>query len=105
MLPEFDKWPLVLQVLAYIGAAIAGAFVMFKGRKASPEHGDSGIELELKAIRADFALAIDAIKISIHDEMTVLKRLVEGYEHRLRDAERTIAVLEDRDDRDRRPRR
>lgn len=102
MLGEFDKWPLMLQILAGLGAVLAGALVYLKSRNSV---ATSFPELSIKDIKQDMAQAIHAIQQSVNDQ--IHQHIEKSEEHwniiedRLRKVETKVEVLYDRQRHDR----
>lgn len=99
MLSEFDKWPLILQIFAMLGALGAGALVYLRGRKAAPVPADP-LAVELLRIREDFALTTKSLQISVNDQVEVLEKKVEINQaamlERVHNIESDVKVLYDR---------
>lgn len=98
---EITKWPLIYQLVAFLGAFAAGAVLYWKTRNSKPDM--SPVASELRDIRVDIADAIEALKVSVNGQLSELRSEIRetlgDHDARLRQSETQIAVLKDRNER------
>lgn len=104
MFAEFDKWPVVLQVAAMVGIAIAATFTYLRAWKKAPSAIEgSPVAEEFKRIKSDMAMATNALQISLNDQIKEHVEKSEEHwnlvEERLRKVETKVEVLYDRQNR------
>jgi hypothetical protein len=118
------------QTIAWVIAVITGIFAYLRGRKAGPspetpaqvtaressvaerelarvrdlhqQERDARVELEIKAVRADFIVWGEALKESINGQFNDLRKQLSPLQESVRELERAMAVVKDRMDRPRR---
>lgn len=110
-----SKWPLIYQLLAALGATLAGAYIYLRAPKGLPTSeaaGQYATQVDLRNAIIDFGTQETARNASIdkklNDQESEFKskhkeiedRLAE-YSHRLREAEQKVGILWDRDERGR----
>lgn len=114
--PDITKWPLVYQILGGIGALFTGALIWLRGSKFNSDNSDDGeaarlrrerdrllqarddqISDNIKAVRADLALIVEALKKSIEGQFKEQDVHLDSIDNRLQKIETQIAIFEDRE--------
>lgn len=102
MFSEFDKWPLLLQILAGLGAVGMGALMYFRTKK-EPSPIITPWEKAIKEIRDDLGLAVKSLQTSVNDQIQDFEERVGGrisaLNDRMHEIKTDVAVLYDRHER------
>lgn len=102
MFSEFDKWPLILQILAGFGAVGAGVFMYFRTKK-EPVPVTTPWEKAIQETRKDLALATSSLQQSLNDQMQGFESRVDGrlsmISEKMHEIRTDVAVLYDRHER------